>query len=528
MTVYKSPFGEIKNLYNGNAASFIKSSSDLQNNLNKNILIEAKTGKALTGRQAIDYIGKIHSLLVKKYGIKYDDVVCLFAPNSIYTPSIHHGILSSGAIVSPANIAYTPDELKFQLDTANVKLIITVDKLLDVATSAATTAKIIKQQDLINESKQMEISNPIDIGDSSEKNGYFCFSSGTSGVPKCVMSSHQNLTSNCQQQVQSSCGFYDTTKVYTGVLPMSHIYGLSIFVFTTFYTASTLVVFEAFDFEFLLQSIVKYKINIAHVVPPIVVLFAKSPIVDKYLEIKKYLQSMMSGAAPLSDAVIAEAESRIGASIQQGYGLTESSPVSHFFSYDPKLYKKSSVGWLVAGQEARIVKDDKDVKQGEPGELFMRGPNIMRGYLNNKKANDLAFENEWFKTGDIAVVDRHGQFYIVDRAKELIKSRGHQVPPAEVEGILLEHANVADCGVIGVDAPEQGTELPRAFVVLKDKSKSPAEIKDWLEKKVAKHKWLWGGIVQLDAIPKSPSGKILRRYLKDRQGDKVVGLKAKL
>lgn len=537
MTIYKSPLGELKEPFYGNAASYIMESPHIRQNPDKPVFVDAKDGTTLTGRDSVEYIKRISWILRTQYGIKPDDVVCLFLRNSIYTPVVHQGIMASGGVVSPANVAYMADELAFQIRESRAKLVVASPDLRPVVDQAVkadgiVAERVINLEELIDKADHAPGRDEqpffLDKETSKTKDAYYCFSSGTSGVPKGVMSSHHNVVSNSQQQLQSGFDFYDPSNVFGAVLPMSHIFGLSKFVFTVFHQASTAVVFEKFDLESMLQNIIKHRITHIHLVPPIIVLLAKSPIVEKYLNIADSLKAIMSGAAPLSDSLIYQAEKRIKAQIYQGYGLTESSPVSHFFAYDKQSYKKASIGWLVAGQEARIVdrETEKDVSYGQPGELWLRGPNIMKGYLRNPTATDEVLTSDgWFKTGDITIMDKSGQFYVVDRAKELIKSKGHQVAPAELEAHMLKHQHVSDCAVTGVYEQEEATELPRAFVVLNDKSADPLKVKEWFDSSVARHKRLWGGIVILDAVPKSPSGKILRRHLRDRKNDKVHGYK---
>lgn len=546
ITIIGSPF-KSGDYFVGNVVEFLMSSKALNENPDAPIFIDAyDPKKALTFRQVKTAAGKLAYVLKNKYGIQDGDTVCLFVTNSISLPAVHYGILSLGAVVSPANMAYLPNELHHQLSAAKAKLIITQDELIDKAQAAMSAEfkpaleveNVVKLDVLMSECyAAAESIAPIKLaGDSAKtKHAYYCFSSGTSGLPKGVITSHYNISSNMIQQEISLVSLQSRLpkkQVNAAVLPMSHIYGLAKYVYYTPYSGVPTVVFPKFNFEDLLQGISKHEITNINIVPPMAVLFAKSPLVEKYPLVRKHLKYMTSGAAPLAKSLIGALHKRFDISIQQGYGLTESSPVSTVGTYDLDVYDSTSVGWLVPDHEARLVTEEgKDVEGFEErGELWLRGPNIMLGYLRNPAANAEVFSRHndpngapWFRTGDVAYVDKTGQLFVVDRFKELIKSKGHQVAPAELENILQSHPEVADAAVTGIHLADEGTELPRAFVVLRNKGTSPLEIKAWFDGRVAKHKKLWGGIVVLKEVPKSPSGKILRRLLRGRTGDVVHG-----
>jgi len=224
--------------------------------------------------------------------------------------------------------------------------------------------------------------------------------------------------------------------------------------------------------------------------------------------------------------------------ILQGYGLTETSPTSHLLPASDGIRKIGSVGILLPNLEARLVIDGDgdgniDARDGQAGEIWIRGPTIMKGYLNNPTATKNSItEDGWFKTGDIAELDEDGYYYIVDRRKELIKYKGFQVPPAELEAVLLTHPDIADAAVIGVDSPKQATELPRAYVVHAhpervkadaEKRKFQQDVAKWIQGRVAKHKFLRGGVVVIGIVPKSAAGKILRRELRDQAKKELAG-----
>lgn len=551
-TIHVSPWKVDFSVINtGNLASFILESPGVSGNLNKKLLIDANSPKSnyLTGTDIIQQTQRLSYLLKTKYGIRENDVVCLWLYNSIYLPLLHYAVLGLGAVVSPANVAYLPNELNHQLNVSRSKIIITEAPLVAKAKeatglSSTDVTHIITYDEILEGlAATTTLQPPVYISpeQAKSKHAYYCFSSGTSGAAKGVITTHYNIASNVIQTKMASDSVYPRDDVFGAVLPMSHIFGLQTFVYSTPYSGLSTVVFRQFNFELVLQKTVELNISFFHIVPPIAVLFAKSPLVDQYPSVKNQIKHLICGAAPLSKSLANAVSSRIGCRIHQAYGLTETSPVTHFFSYNIDAYDLAGVGWLVPGVEARLVDEDGEHVHtyDTPGELLMRGPNIMKGYLRNSEATNAAFADdslEWFKTGDVAVITPDGQYKIVDRFKELIKSKGHQVAPAELEALLLTHPNVADAAVTGFHVPDEGTELPRAFIVLKagtgsgEAAEDAIAIKVWFDGRVARHKKLWGGIVVLQEVPKSPSGKILRRLLRDRKDDIAHGyiVKSKL
>ena len=301
---------------------------------------------------------------------------------------------------------------------------------------------------------------------------------------------------------------------YVAVLPFFHIYGMQVLMNMGLRVGVTLVTMPRFDLQQFLQLNQDHGLTFAYVAPPMVVALAKHPIVDQY-DLSK-LRTIFSGAAPLSAELATECAARLGCEVIQGYGMTELSPVSH--ATPSGRFKPGSVGLTVPLTEVMVV----DALTGEPGgvdatgELWVRGPQVMKGYLNNPAATAATIDAEgWLHTGDIAKVDADGHVYIVDRLKELIKFKGFQVPPAELEALLLTHPDVADAAVIGIPDDEAG-EIPAGFVVLKDGSDTSAEdIQAFVAERVATYKQI-RQLTFVDAIPKSPSGKILRRVLRDQ------------
>jgi len=295
------------------------------------------------------------------------------------------------------------------------------------------------------------------------------------------------------------------------VLPLFHIYGLMVVLNMGLYAGATIVTMPRYDLEHFLKAVCNYKVTLAHLVPPIVLALSKNPLVDNYQ--LTTLRTIFSGVAPLGEDLTRECMQRLNCQLRQGYGMTETSPVTHSSPADPAAVKLGSVGVPAPNTECKIVDLENGTVLGpyNEGEVCVRGPQIMKGYLNRPEATSQTIDSEgWLHTGDIGYADEEGHFYIVDRAKELIKYKGFQVPPAELEAILLTHPSIADAAVIPCPDDEAG-EVPKAFVVSRAVAK-PQEIMDFVAERVAPHKRV-RAVELIDKIPRSPSGKILRRVL---------------
>ncbi|KAJ1819139.1 hypothetical protein LPJ56_001649, partial [Coemansia sp. RSA 2599] len=299
------------------------------------------------------------------------------------------------------------------------------------------------------------------------------------------------------------------------VLPMFHIYGILI-INVTILTGASVVFMDKFDFLGFCGLLQNHKIDTVYVAPPIILALAKSPVVKKYdLSSLVYINS---GAAPLSKELQTEAEQKLGVYVTQGFGMSETSPLVARSSAGTSV--PGSVGPLCPNTEAVIYDEGgKPVGPNQVGELCVRGPQVMVGYLNNKQATDETIQSDgYLHTGDIGYIDDAGNIFITDRKKELIKYKGFQIPPAELEGLLTDHPAVIDAAVIPVYDESRVSEIPKAFVVVSPDSKKPGiekDIADWLASRVVDYKRLRGGVEVIDAIPKSSTGKILRRVLKD-------------
>jgi len=336
------------------------------------------------------------------------------------------------------------------------------------------------------------------------------YSSGTTGLPKGVMLTHRNLVAQLHQidAIESV-----QTPALLGVLPFFHIYGMVILVMHGLMRGSTIVTMPKFEFEPFLKVLQDWPIVTAHIVPPIVVALGKHPAVDNYQF--PHLRYLFSGAAPLGPELTDAVEKRLNVKIRQGYGMTEASPATHYTVAGTE--RSGTAGRLMPSIEMRMIDPEtgKDVPSGRPGEVWVRGPNVMRGYLNNPEATACTVDADgWLHTGDIGIADDEGYLTIVDRLKELIKVKGCQVAPAELEALLLKHPKIADVAVIPV-ADEHSGEVPKAFVV-KREAITAEEVMAYLEPKVTHYKRV-RYVTFVDAIPKSPSGKILRRVLVEKE-----------
>lgn len=492
---------------------------------------------AQTKQTAIDFGKGLKGLWDWQKG----DVLALYTPNCIDTPAVTWGTHWAGGIVSPANPGYTVDELAYQLKDSGAKAIITQLAQLEQTKLAAKKVGIPEDRiALMGDEKDpagriKHFSSVRNISgtqryrrvkiDADNDLAFLVYSSGTTGLPKGVMLSHRNIVANVSQLTaaesplkwQPAEGRPDGDAILA-FLPFFHIYGLTCLIHQCLYRGLKCVVLPKFDIEAWCRIVQDHKITMSYVVPPVVLLLTKHPIVEKY-DLSS-LRMMNSGAAPLTRDLVEATHKRIGVPIKQGYGLSETSPTTHTQSWDSWNSSMGSVGAMLPNMTAKYMSpEEKEVPQGEVGELWLKGPNIFKGYLNNVEGTKNAMsEDGYFKTGDVGYQDENGNFFITDRVKELIKYKGFQVPPAELEGYLVSHEKIDDVAVLGVHKEELATEVPLAYVVLKqgiDASPSvEKEIVEWLNAKVASHKKLRGGVKFTEEIPKSVSGKILRRMLK--------------
>ncbi|XP_059482016.1 probable 4-coumarate--CoA ligase 1 [Neocloeon triangulifer] len=494
------------------------------------------TGKSFTYGQMYATFDKFSINLPAIFGLKQGDVVGLVLPNMPEYAVTFYGCLSAGLVVSPANPLYTADELLKQFTDAKVRLVVTIPELADRVKEAlgkmpaggapmvlTDGAKCDSKETFAFEeilSKQVKGANRL-AKPGPEALAVLPYSSGTTGVPKGVVITHRNMVAglviaNHAEAIADNGENSDGLDSTLAVIPFYHIYGAVIIVGSCLSRGAHVITVPRFEPVSFSKVYEHYKPSHMFLVPPLVHFMARSPTITK--EAMSRLRLTVSGAAPLSKQIMDEYIAKSGpmSTFKTGYGMTESTCLITTMPKDMPTCKSLSVGPPGSFTELKIIDGAlKTLPLGEVGELCARGPHIISGYLKNEKATkETIIEGGWLRTGDVAFLDQYGHVNIVDRVKELIKVKGFQVSPTELEALLIKCEGVADVAVIGVPDERSG-EVPKAFIVKKPGSTVTVEsINEYLESKVAEYKQLRGGVKFVDAIPRSAAGKILRKNLK--------------
>ncbi|KAF5968517.1 4-coumarate ligase [Fusarium coicis] len=495
-----------------------------------------------------------------KFNIRDGDVVLGFCENSILYPAVIFASIAAGGVFTGANPTYTYSELVNQLTVSGAKCIVTDSPRLEMAKKAAKAVGLPPNSFVLIDSKDnssvggvssfqsllgygtyswKRISDPKLLADKYDANeastkptgtdiyrrpAVLNFSSGTTGLPKACEVTHRNLVANAEQNLhldrvarkRKNDTTFAANDVHCAFLPFYHAMGLVTFCIMNVKRGCTTVVLPKFDLKSFLSTIQDFKVTSLVFAPPVVSMLVKSPLVSQYdLSSVKFL---VCGAAPLQADVEKRLEalfSRTGARSRQGWGMSEATMSISIFGPDEFDPSHGSVGYLVPNMQLQIIDENgKALGFDEEGEAILAGPNVFKGYYKNPAATKETFTADgWLKTGDIVNIDKTGLITIVDRKKELIKVKGFQVAPSELEGHLLEHDGVLDCAVIRV--LRDGHEHPQAHIVRKKPDATAESILSFMDKRLSPIKRITGGIVFTDAIPKSPSGKILRRLIKD-------------
>ena len=489
--------------------------------------------REFTYAQLDEYSDRLASALVG-IGTCKGDRVGILAPNCAEFVISFYGIVKAGAVVTTVNSGYREREIAHQLNDGGAEILIVHPALLETVETARTNIPKLSRLIVIHSDgddpdsfwglvKGASATPPSVQIDPENDLAALPYSSGTTGLSKGVMLTHYNLTSNVQQLVKRQEGAVPTDRdVILVHLPLFHIYGMNILMNASISVGATQIMMGRFDMDEFLTLLSQHGVTILFTVPPVMLGLTQYPAVKDYdLSALRY---GFCGAAPLSGEMQQRVQEILGFPILQGYGLTETSPYCNSDYLEPDLRKPGSIGPAAPDTEEKVVDVETgttEIPPGEIGELLIRGPQVMKGYFNNPEATaETLTEDGWLHTGDIVQMDEDGYVWVQDRKKELIKYKGFQVPPAELEGLLLEHPSVADAAVVGKPDLECG-EIPKAFVVAKPNVEvSDDDIMSFVADKVATFKHV-REVEFVSEIPKNPSGKILRRVLIEQERAKA-------
>ncbi|RVX66462.1 hypothetical protein B0A52_09692 [Exophiala mesophila] len=499
------------------------------------------TSRYITRLGTLQWVKSL-SVAFQRMGVRVGDVVLMFSPNHIYVPPAYIGTVAHGAVFTAASPASTTREVTMQLQQTKAKAILVHPSLAKTAISAANAAVLpLERLYLFSDRPSKPVAGLEDLwsilGCPSEIENWRApevnrdqrqrqacvinFSSGTTGMPKGVCISQANLIANSEQSIyvrslEKNVDAPDQlSDRWLGFLPLYHAFGQVFSIVLSCRLGIPVYVMKKFRYESFLQHIQNHSITGFTTAPPVLVMLNKRPETASY-DLSS-LKEIVCGAAPLSKELQTSLSRRLNVRIRQTYGGTELTCSSTGIPGGMDDIT-GSVGVLYPNMECKLLdKAGHEVGTGIPGEAYMKGPNVCLGYWQNEQATRDAIDRDGFyRTGDILVKDERGMYYVLDRIKEMIKVNGLQVVPAELEAVLLQNHDVADAAVVGV--PWSQEERPRAYVVLKPHAKgkiSSVNLRDWVAKRVAKHKRLEGGIIFVDAIPKSPTGKIQRNLVRN-------------
>ncbi|KAI0031368.1 hypothetical protein K488DRAFT_86858 [Vararia minispora EC-137] len=488
--------------------------------------VDASSGEVLTRAVFRTKVKRLAYAFKHRLGLHKGDTVLICSSNSLHFPAVVLAVQAAGLVCSPANALFTPHELAYQVHDADARLVVAgCDQVAVVAAAGASNIFLMEPAPKCGSGSADPAYRSIwDLTDKEELEpealteeeavntiALLCYSSGTSGRPKGVKTTHYNITSALLQTMLSSPSSFTSREVWLATLPLSHMYAAFYHIYLAAHIGAKVVVLSKFSLDAFLDAIERHRVTSGHIVPPIAVRLSKDVLARAY-DLSS-LREWRSAAAPAGGQLVDILEERCGVTFHTLYAMTETTAVIAMTQQGERP-PPGACGRLGPNVEAKI----------ENGELCLKGPNITLGYHNKHDADVEAFDNEGFmRTGDLVKVDDEGYIYVLDRVKEVIKFNGYQVPPAELEDLLLKHPDIHDAAVIGIQDEARATEVPLACVVLRKPTQyhvkalelKRKEIVDFVAGQVAPFKQLRGGVRFLNQIPKSPAGKVLRRLLRE-------------
>ncbi|XP_020232855.1 4-coumarate--CoA ligase-like 1 [Cajanus cajan] len=528
--VFRSQYPPVHIPDNVTLPEFVLQNAELY--ADKVAFVDAVTGKGVTYSEVVRGVHRFSKAL-RSLGLRKGHVVIVVLPNVVEYAIVALGIMAAGGVFSGANPASHVSEIKKQAESADAKLIVTNGTNYEKVKSLELPVIVLGDEIIegaMNWNKLLEAADRAgdDLNKEPIQQNDLCampFSSGTTGMSKGVMLTHRNLVANLCSTLFGVTPEMVGLVTTLGLIPFFHIYGITGICCATLRSKGKVVVMNRFELKTFLNALIAHEVIFAPIVPPIILSLVKNPIVDEFDLSKLKLQAIMTAAAPLAPELLNAFEHKFpGVSVQEAYGLTEHSCIT--LTHAQKGLgspHKNSVGFILPNLEVKFVDPDtgRSLPRNTPGELCVRSQCVMQGYYKQvDETSHTIDKNGWLHTGDIGFIDDEENVFIIDRIKELIKYKGFQVAPAELEAILLSHSSVEDAAVVPLPDEEAG-EIPAASVVLSPGAKeSEEDIMNYVASNAAHYKKV--RVVHfVEAIPKSPSGKIMRRLIKEKMVEKM-------